>query len=57
MIVSASVIVGSAVAGEIVWTPPPVMAKVIVSAPEFALASVIAWRSEPAPESATVVTV
>ena len=33
------------------------MLKAIVSAPGLALASVIAWRSDPAPASADVVTV
>src|SRR5262245_31491853 len=40
-----------------VWTPEPAMLKPIVSGPEFALASRIAWRSDPAPLSAVVVTV
>jgi hypothetical protein len=44
-------------AGAIVWTPPPGMLKAIVSVPEFALASKMAWRNVPAPESATDVTV
>jgi hypothetical protein len=33
------------------------MLNAIVSAPGFAFASRIAWRSEPAPESAVLVTV
>ncbi len=45
------------VAGVIVWTPEPTMLKAIVSAPGLALASRIAWRSVPAPESAVEVTV
>ena len=56
-IVTGEVMAGSAELGVIVWTPEPVMLKLIVSAPGFALASRIAWRSEPAPESAVVVTV
>src|SRR4029450_6726831 len=48
---------GSAVAGVIVWTPLPTMLKLIVSAPGFPFALVIASRSEPAPESAVDVTV
>ena len=38
-------------------TPEPLMLKVIVSAPGFAFASRIAWRSDPAPESFVFVTV
>jgi hypothetical protein len=56
-IVRASVTSGSAVAGWMVWTPAPGMAKAIASVPALPLASVMAWRSEPAPESAVVVTV
>jgi hypothetical protein len=56
-IVTGPVIVGRAEAGTIVWTPDPMMAKAMVSAPPLALASVIAWRSDPAPLSAVVVTV
>jgi len=37
--------------------PAPVTLKAIVSAPAAALASVIAWRSDPAPESLVLVTV
>ena len=54
---TGSVIAGSADVGEIVWTPEPVTLNAIVSGPEFALASRIAWRSVPAPESAVDVTV
>src|SRR4030095_10523293 len=53
----ASVMFGSFVAGVIVWTPLPTMLKLIVSAPGFPFALVIASRSEPAPESAVDVTV
>ena len=49
-------IAGRVVAGAIVWTPEPGMAKVIVSPPIRALASRIAWRSEPAPLSLVLVT-
>ena len=55
--VTGPVICGSALAGEMVWTPEPTIAKPIVSAPPAALASRIAWRREPAPLSAVVVTV
>jgi hypothetical protein len=55
--VRTSVAFGSHVVKTIVWTPAPGMLKSIVSAPGFAFASRIAWRSEPAPESALVVTV
>src|SRR6476659_3955031 len=53
---------GRLVAGEIVQTPLPLQPEpetlnAIVSSPAFALASVIACRSEPAPVSAVVVTV
>jgi hypothetical protein len=54
---TASVTTGSCVAGVIVCTPDPVMVKSIVSRPGLALASRIAWRSEPAPESFVFVTV
>ena len=40
-----------------VWGPVPVTLKAMVSAPGFALASRIAWRRVPAPESAVEVTV
>src|SRR6266542_1019019 len=40
-----------------VWTPAPGVLKTIVSAPEVALASRIAWRKEPGPESFVLVTV
>jgi hypothetical protein len=48
---------GSAVVGEIVWTPEPGIANAIVSGPGLVFASRIAWRRLPAPESAVVVTV
>ena len=57
LIVTPSVLAGSAVAGTIVCTPPPVMLKAIVSGPGLALASRIACRSDPTPLSAVVVTV
>src|SRR3954464_7670201 len=53
---SGSVIVGRADVGAMVWGPAP-MAKVIVSVPRWAFVSRIAWRNDPAPESAVVVTV
>ena len=55
-IVTELVIVGNDEAGAIVWTPEPPMAKSIVLDPPAALASVIAWRSDPAPASLTLVT-
>ena len=55
--VTGPVIAGSGVVGVIVWTPVPGMAKAIVSAPMAAFASRIAWRSDPAPLSAVLVTV
>ena len=54
---TAPVIFGRAVAGAIVWTPDPEMLKCDRVGSRWALASVIAWRSDPAPESAVVVTV
>ena len=48
---------GSSEVGMIVCTPAPGMLKSIVSAPALALASRIAWRSEPGPESLVFVTV
>ena len=53
---------GSCDAGAIVQTPEPSQPapetlNAIVSAPAAAFASVIAWRSEPAPESLVLVTV
>ena len=43
--------------GAMVWTPEPGMAKLIVNVPPVTiLASRIAWRSEPEPLSAVVVT-
>src|SRR5262245_60859200 len=60
-VVASSVVgcmtVGRPDVGAIVCTPEPGMAKTMVSGPAFALASRIAWRSEPAPESFVVVTV
>ena len=56
-IVTGSVISGRADAGEMVWTPAPGIANTMMSAPGFALASRIAWRSDPAPLSAVLVTV
>src|SRR5262249_55289279 len=53
---TASVIAGNSVAGQIVCTEPPGMSKAIVSRPGALLASRIAWRSEPGPESAVLVT-
>ena len=51
------VIAGRGEAGAIVWTPVPGMAKSIVFVPPVAvLESRIAWRSEPGPLSAVVVT-
>src|SRR5262245_58296393 len=47
---------GSWVGTSIVWTPLPGMLKWIAD-PGWALASVIAWRSDPAPLSFTLVTV
>ena len=41
----------------IVWTPPPAMLKLMMSAPAAPFASRIACRSEPAPESLVLVTV
>src|SRR5262245_46104107 len=54
---TGEVIVGSAVGTSIVCTPLPAMLKAIVSVPPLALASVIAWRSDPAPLSVVLVTV
>ena len=56
-IVTGDVTGGRAVAMAIVWTPLPTMLNAIVSGPGFALASRIAWRSEPGPVSAVAVTV
>ena len=49
--------IGSSESGVIVCTPAPGMAKAIVSGPGLALASSIAWRSEPGPVSSVFVTV
>ncbi len=58
--VVASIVTGSVIAGSpaeaMVRTPSPGMANVIESGPCLALASRIACRSEPAPESCVVVT-
>jgi hypothetical protein len=48
--------VGKAVSGLIVWTPPPGMLKLIVP-PPIELASRIAWRNEPVPLSLVFITV
>ena len=55
-IVTASVIAGSGVSGEIVCTPEPGMLNVIVSAPAVPFAATIASRREPAPVSFVFVT-
>ena len=57
-IVMARVIAGSAAWRAMVWVPVP-MAKSMVSTPVVvsAFAAVIAWRSDPVPESAALVTV
>src|SRR5215217_4176641 len=47
---------GSGDRGVMVWTPAPGMLKVMSSGPEFAFASRMAWRREPAPESFVFVT-
>jgi hypothetical protein len=49
------IVIGLATA--IVWTPAPGMLNAISSSPGLPFASRTAWRSEPAPESAVVVTV
>jgi hypothetical protein len=49
-------IAGRLVAGAICGTPAVGIANVMVSAPASAFASMMAWRSEPAPESAVVFT-
>src|SRR5829696_212905 len=54
---TASVISGNGEAGEMVWAPLPGMSNSMASAPGVALASRIACRSEPAPESLVLVTV
>src|SRR3954468_7326151 len=56
LIVSGAVIGGRLDASAIVFTPFPTMLNVITSAPAVALASMIAWRSDPAPVSLVVVT-
>ena len=52
-----NVIGGSAVAGAIVCTPGPGMLNMMVEKSMLLLASLIAWRSDPAPESFVLVTV
>src|SRR5260370_27329143 len=54
--VTAWVIVGRTVIGLIVWTPAPGMLNAIVP-PPMELASRIAWRNEPVPESLVFITV
>src|SRR5438105_15827026 len=54
---TASVIAGRAEAGAMVWRPAPGMAKTMVSGPGFVLASRMAWRREPRPESKLLTTV
>ena len=59
---TASLTIGSVAVGAIVQTPEPLQPapetlKATVSSPAFALAFRIAWRREPAPESAVLVTV
>ena len=53
---TCSVIGGSGDAGEMVCAPEPGIANVIASAPGFAFASRMAWRSEPTPPSSMFVT-
>src|SRR5437667_6008644 len=55
--ITGSVIVGSADAGLIVWTPAPGMLKLIVSVPGVLLAQLIASRSEPGPVSLVPMTI
>jgi hypothetical protein len=55
--VISPVISGRPEAGWIVWTPVPGMLNAIVSAPTAALASRMAWRSEPGPELSALMTV
>jgi hypothetical protein len=54
---TGDVIVGRPDGTSMVCTPLPGMLKVIVSVPAAVLASVMAWRSDPAPLSAVLVTV
>src|SRR5438477_11044086 len=54
--VTGSEMVGRPESGVMVWTPAPEILNVIVSAPTWLLASVIAWRNEPAPVSFVLVT-
>src|SRR5262249_27970423 len=55
--VTGPVSAGSADRRAIVCTPATGMLKVIVSAPAFVLASMTAWRRDPAPESFVLMTV
>src|SRR4051794_14583130 len=54
--ITASVIFGRFDAGEMVCSPEPAMAKLIVSVPAVVFASRMACRNVPAPESATLLT-
>src|SRR5262245_18538639 len=54
--VTGWVMAGRADAGWMVCTPPPPMSKAIALAPVAALATRIAWRSDPGPASAVLVT-
>src|SRR5258706_1920927 len=54
--ITAPVMLGRLVRGEIVCRPPPTMANVIVSIPAAPLASRMACRSDPAPESPVLLT-
>ena len=55
--ITVSVMVGSALSMLIVCTPVPEILKMMLSVPAAALASRIAWRNEPAPESFVLMTV
>src|SRR5437879_13373032 len=55
--VTASVISGRAEAGVIVCGPPEGMLKLIVSAPTFRLASIIACLNDPGPLSLVLLTI
>src|SRR5262245_37066 len=54
---TGSVMAGRADGGLVGRTPGAGMLKAIVSAPGAALAQMIAWRSEPRPESSVLMTV
>src|SRR3954447_12279875 len=54
--VTASVMFGRFDAGEMVCSPAPGIAKLIVSVPAAVFASMMACRNVPAPESATLLT-